>query len=60
MATVPAPLPTSTNPVPSAPGSLTESHTILSKELRRLTRVATLAALLTTPTVYYWFHHQNG
>jgi cell division protease FtsH len=43
-----------------SPGSLTESHTILSKELRRLTRVATLAALLTSPTVYYWFHHHNG
>ena len=47
-------------PVPNATAALTESHTILSKELRRLTRVATLVALLATPSVFYWFHHHEG
>ena len=59
MASVPAPLP-ETNPVPSQAAALTESHAILSRELRRLTRVATVVALLASPSVYYWFHHHNG
>jgi len=60
MASVPAPLPETVNPVPSPASSLTESHAILSRELRRLTRVATIVALLASPSVYYWFHHHNG
>jgi len=62
MASVPAPVPETArrNPVPSPTGSLTESHAILSRELRRLTRVATVVALLASPSVYYWFHHHNG
>jgi ATP-dependent Zn protease len=51
------------NPVsgPSAiTAKLTESHTQLSYELRRLTRVATFVAILTSPSIYYWFHHHNG
>jgi ATP-dependent Zn protease len=55
-------------PVPGASGSagtsiatgLTESHAQLSRELRRLTRIATLIAILTSPSVYYWFHHHEG
>ena len=61
MASVPAPLPQpSSSPVPGRADALTESHAILSKELRRLTRFATLVAILTSPSVYYWFHHHNG
>jgi ATP-dependent Zn protease len=60
MASVPAPLPQVTSPVPNPTDSLTESHAILTRELRRLTRFATLVAILTSPSVYYWFHHHNG
>src|SRR3954454_21406867 len=60
MASVPAPLPETANPVPSPTASLTESHAVLSRELRRLTRVATIVALLASPSVYYWFHHHSG
>ena len=61
MASVPAPLPETANPVvPSPTSSLTESHAILSRELRRLTRVATIVAVLASPSVFYWFHHHNG
>ena len=61
MASVPAPLPETANPVvPSPTTSLTESHTILSRELRRLTRVATIVAVLASPSVFYWFHHHSG
>ncbi|HEY2218065.1 MAG TPA: AAA family ATPase [Gaiellaceae bacterium] len=61
MASVPAPLPQpQTGPVPKATDALTESQAILSRELRRLTRFATLVAILTSPSVYYWFHHHNG
>src|SRR3712207_73978 len=42
------------------PASLTESHTQLSRELRRLTRVATFIAIMTSPSVYYWFHSHEG
>ena len=51
------------NPVPNPSqitAKLTESHTQLSYELRRLTRVATFVAILSSPSVYYWFHHHNG
>src|SRR6185295_16649401 len=60
MASVPAPLPQPASPVPNPTDSLTESHAVLSKELRRLTRFATLVAVLTSPSAYYWFHHHNG
>jgi len=59
MASVPAPLPQS-SPVPKATDALTENQAVLSRELRRLTRFATLVAILTSPSVYYWFHHHNG
>jgi ATP-dependent Zn protease len=53
MASVPAPVPTS-NQV------LTESHAVLSKELRRLTRAATFVALMTAPFAFIYFHHHDG
>jgi ATP-dependent Zn protease len=55
LATVDTPLP---NPNPTA--RIAESQTALSREWRRLTRVATIIALLTSPSVYYWYHHHNG
>src|SRR5438034_8116152 len=60
MASVPAPLPETANPILGVTTSLTESHAILSRELRRLTRVATIVAVLASPSVFYWFHHHNG
>ena len=33
---------------------------ILASQWRRLTRVATGAALLTSPVAYMWYHHQQG
>src|SRR3954462_11038619 len=57
----PLPGPSGIGPSPtSITASLTESHQQLTRELRRLTRVATLVAILTSPSVYYWFHHHNG
>src|SRR5262249_5296160 len=53
MASVPAPVPSSTQ-------MLTESHAVLSRELRRLTRAATFVAIMTSPLAFYWFHHHNG
>ncbi len=53
MATITAPLPKTTEVI-------TESQAILSRELRRLTRIATIVAVLTAPSLYYWFHHHNG
>ena len=53
MATVTAPLPTGTD-------VLTESHALLSRELRRLTRAATFVAIMTSPAAFYWFHHHDG
>jgi ATP-dependent Zn protease len=47
------------SPIPSA-SSLTESQAALSHELRRLTRVATFIAILSSPSVFYWFHHHEG
>src|SRR5262249_34093572 len=55
LATVDAPLP---NPNPTA--LLTESQTALSREWRRLTRVATIIAIATSPSIYYLYHHHNG
>ena len=55
MATVDTPAPGT-----SVAAKLTESHAQLSSELRRLTRVATIVAVLSSPSVYYLFHHQNG
>ncbi len=53
MATVPA-------PVPGPTQGLTESHALLSRELRRLTRAATFVAIMTSPLAFYWFHHHEG
>src|SRR6185437_4427405 len=53
-------VPERTSPIPSATAALTESHTILSRELRRLTRVATFIAIIASPSVFYWFHHHSG
>jgi ATP-dependent Zn protease len=47
------------NPTPS-PALVSESQSSLSREWRRLTRVATLIAILTSPSVFYWYHHHNG
>src|SRR6266849_3258990 len=62
MASVPAPVAPQPKslPVPKPTDALTESQAVLSRELRRLTRFATLVAILTSPSVYYWFHHHNG
>ena len=59
MASVPAPSP-GPSPVPTPTALLTESHASLNRELRRLTRAATFVALMTSPLVFYWFHHHNG
>jgi ATP-dependent Zn protease len=51
------------NPAPesqSVTAQLTASHTQLSYELRRLTRVATFVAIVSSPSVYYYFHHYQG
>jgi ATP-dependent Zn protease len=53
MASVPAPAPASTQ-------LITESHAVLSNELRRLTRAASAVALLTSPVLFYWFYHHEG
>ena len=55
MATVTAPVP---GPVGTA--AITESHAYLSRELRRLTRAATIVAVLTSPSVFWWLHHHDG
>jgi ATP-dependent Zn protease len=60
MASVPAPVPERASPIPSPTAALTESHAILSRELRRLTRVATFIAIIASPSVFYWFHHHGG
>ena len=51
---------TTSAPVPSSTEILTESHAVLSRELRRLTRAATVVALLTSPFLFYWFYHHEG
>src|SRR5215210_5144501 len=52
MAAVDSPLPGS--------ATLAESQAQLSRELRRLTRIATFIAIMTSPSIYYWFHHHEG
>jgi len=47
------------NPTPQ-PSLVSESQSALSREWRRLTRVATLIAILTSPSVFYYYHHHNG
>src|SRR5258707_15299923 len=37
-----------------------EESFALAAQLRRLTRIATLVAVLTSPATYFWFHHQVG
>ena len=37
-----------------------EESFALAAQLRRLTRIATFVALLTSPATYFWFHHQVG
>src|SRR5579863_1149719 len=54
MASVTAPLRSSNTKV------LTDSHAVLSRELRRLTRAATFVALMTSPFAFFWFHHHEG
>jgi ATP-dependent Zn protease len=49
-----------TAPLQTTGQALTESHAVLSKELRRLTRAATIVAISTSPVAFYWFHHNNG
>ena len=51
---------TATAPVPNSAQLLTESHMVLSRELRRLTRAATFVALMTSPFLFYWFYHREG
>src|SRR5579871_5407751 len=53
---------TATAPLPGASGTevIAQSHALLSRELRRLTRAATVVALLTSPAVYWWFRHHDG
>ncbi len=38
---------------------ISDSQTALTQEWRRLTRVATFVAFLTSPSVFYWFYHHN-
>ena len=37
-----------------------EESVALAAQLRRLTRVATVIALLTSPAAYFWFHKEVG
>jgi ATP-dependent Zn protease len=37
-----------------------EESVALAAQLRKLTRIATFVALLTSPATYFWFHHQVG
>jgi ATP-dependent Zn protease len=37
-----------------------EESFALATQLRKLSRVATVVALLTSPATYFWFHHQVG
>jgi cell division protease FtsH len=37
-----------------------EESVALAAQLRRLARVATLIAILTSPAAFFWFHHQAG
>ncbi len=37
-----------------------EHQTQLSQQWRRLTRIATVVAILTSPSVFFWYHRHNG
>jgi cell division protease FtsH len=37
-----------------------DESVVLAAQLRRLARVATLIALLTSPAAFFWFHHQES
>jgi ATP-dependent Zn protease len=37
-----------------------EESFALAAQLRKLTRIATFVAVLTSPATYFWFHHQIG
>src|SRR5438270_12865309 len=37
-----------------------EESVALAGHLRRLSRIATVVALLTSPAAFFWFHHQVG
>jgi ATP-dependent Zn protease len=37
-----------------------EESVALASQLRRLARIATFVALLTSPAAYFWFHHEVG
>jgi cell division protease FtsH len=52
VATANPPLPTS--------ALQSEHHAALSQQWRRLTRVATVVAVLTSPSVYFWYHREYG
>ncbi len=44
----------------SLPLTLSGDSTALSRQWRRLTRVATVVAVLTSPSVFFWYHRHNG
>ena len=48
------------NPLPAPALSSGASHAALSAQWRRLTRVATVVAILTSPSVYFWYHRHYG
>src|SRR5215471_9605484 len=48
------------NPTLPAPSLASEQQTALSRQWRRLTRVATVVAILTSPSVFFWYHRHNG
>ena len=37
-----------------------EESVALAAQLRKLARVATFIAILTSPAAYFWFRHQAG
>jgi ATP-dependent Zn protease len=49
-----------TAPLPSSSKVLTDSHAVLSRELRRLTRAATFVAVMISPVAFFFFHHHDG
>ncbi len=44
---------------PRGPGAIHQHHTALATEWRRLARLATAVALLTSPALYMLFHDAN-
>jgi ATP-dependent Zn protease len=53
---------TATAPMPGSAGTevIAQTNALLSKELRRLTRAATVVAVLTSPAVFWWLHRHDG